>query len=116
MLIFDRVCVKMDSRGWISITLIASFNRVRILTTDVQLVTDVLTLSSMVEVRNGHVRTHQWQQFVLPTANHSQVEDDVYGLAPDTAAAEVAGAENHQDINQNPDGEDEEEEDVVFVM
>ena len=107
----------MDSRGWISITLIASFNRVRILTTDVQLVTDVLTLSSMVEVRNGHVRTHQWQQFVLPTANHSQVEDDVYGLAPDAAAAaEHAGAENHQDINQNPDGEDEEEEDVVFVM
>ncbi|EJF63818.1 hypothetical protein DICSQDRAFT_160326 [Dichomitus squalens LYAD-421 SS1] len=106
---------QMDSRGWIPIALFASFNRVLTLTTDVQLVTEVLTLSSMVEVRNGHVRTLQWLQFVLPTAKQSQVEDDGYVLAQD-AAAQSAGAEAPQDVNQNLEGEEDEEEDVVFVM
>ena len=66
----------MDSRGWIPISLIASFRRVRSLTADPQLVTDVLTLSSLVEVRGTYVRMRSWQQFVLPTAQESHVEDD----------------------------------------
>ena len=86
--------MQMDARGWIPISLIATFNRVVNLTTDVQLVTEVLALSSMVEVRSGHVRMLQWQQFVLPTAAQSQIEGEP----------------------QNPDGEDEDEEDVVFVL
>ena len=106
---------QMDSRGWIPIPLIASFNRVRTLTPDVQLVTDVLILSSLVEVRGGHVRTLQWQQFVLPTATQSQVEDDAGG-PPQSLTAHVVAPENHQEVNQNVDGEDEEEEDIVFVL
>lgn len=105
----------MDARGWIPIQVIASFNRVRTLTPDVQLVTDVLALSSMVEVRNVHVRTLQWQQFVLPTAAPSQVEDDG-GMSPQDPPTHTPPGEGHLEMNQNPDGEDEDEEDVVFVL
>ena len=66
----------MDTRGWIPISLIASFNRVRQLTTDVHLVKEVLTLSSFVQVCGGMVRMNGWESFVLPGAPVSRVEDE----------------------------------------
>lgn len=67
----------MDARGWISISLLASFNRVRRLTLDVHFVRDVLTLSSLVEVRGNMVRMagDAWERFVLPGARPSYVEE-----------------------------------------
>lgn len=65
----------MDSRGWIPISLIASFNRVKQLTMDSQLVRDVLTLSSLVQVRGTMVRMGGWESFVLPDAASSTVEE-----------------------------------------
>lgn len=65
----------MDARGWIPISLIASFNRVRQLTQDVQLVKDVLYLSSLVQVRGNMVRMGGWEPFVLPDAASSAVEE-----------------------------------------
>jgi hypothetical protein len=65
----------MDARGWIPISLIASFNRVKQLTMDVQFVKDVLTLSSLVQVRGSMVRMGGWERFVLPDAAPSSVED-----------------------------------------
>lgn len=65
----------MDARGWIPISVIASFNRVRNLTLDVQLVRDVLTLSSLVQVRGNMVRMGGWEPFVLPDAAPSTVEE-----------------------------------------
>ena len=65
----------MDARGWIPISVIASFNRVRHLTQDVQLVRDVLTLSSLVQVRGNMVRMGGWEPFVLPDAAPSTVEE-----------------------------------------
>ena len=90
----------MDSRGWIPISLIASFNRVKSLTVDERLVKDVLILSSIVDVKDDWVRMggNQWRQFVLPDAPASTVEL----LEGD---AEVEG-----------DVEDEDDDDVVFVM
>ncbi|KAH9933903.1 uncharacterized protein B0H18DRAFT_1115261 [Fomitopsis serialis] len=92
---------QMDSRGWISIPLLASFKRVQQLTTSLQLVKDVLALSSLVEVRDDHVRMHQCAQFILPNAPESTVE----ALAYDGSFATVHGEEP-----------EEEEEDVVFVL
>jgi hypothetical protein len=71
----------MDTRGWIPIPLIASFNRVRQLTADVltdhvQLVKEVLTLSSVVQVCGGMVRMDGWESFVLPGAPVSEVEGE----------------------------------------
>jgi la-related protein 1 len=84
----------MDSKGWIPIALIASFNRIKQLTQDVQLVTDVLSLSTLVEVNGSHVRLGKglWKNFALPNAPQSTVEDT------------------------EGEAEEEEEDDVVIVM
>ncbi|KAI9458867.1 hypothetical protein BJY52DRAFT_400868 [Lactarius psammicola] len=59
---------RMDSRGWIPVSLLASFNRVRQLTLDPQLVRDVLTLSSIVEMRDDCVRMGggEWMRICAP--------------------------------------------------
>ncbi|KAG6829073.1 hypothetical protein H0H92_005784 [Tricholoma furcatifolium] len=68
---------KLDSKGWVPISLIASFNRVRRLTEDEVLVKEVLSLSSVVETTDSDdgamVRMKNWQAFVLPTAKASSV-------------------------------------------
>jgi len=60
----------MDPReGWVPIQLIASFNRLRSLTKDVDLVVEALRLSPELEVRDGMVRKrHDWQRWLLPHA------------------------------------------------
>jgi la-related protein 1 len=68
--------LQMDSRGWIEIGLLASFNRVKTLTADYQLVREVLMLSTMVQVREHHVRMGGWERFVLPDAPKSVVESE----------------------------------------
>ena len=64
----------MDSRGWIEIDLLASFNRVKQLTSDYRLVREVLMLSTLVQVREGYVRMGGWERFVLPDAAKSVVQ------------------------------------------
>jgi len=64
----------MDSRGWIEIDLLASFNRVKQLTSDSRLVREVLMLSTLVQVREGYVRMGGWERFVLPDAAKSVVQ------------------------------------------
>ena len=67
----------MDSKGWIPIQLLASFNRVRQLTLDIALVRDVLLLSSVAQVHQGGdwTRMGGWESFVLPDAKRSVVDD-----------------------------------------
>ncbi|KAI0790350.1 hypothetical protein C8Q75DRAFT_112098 [Abortiporus biennis] len=107
---------QMDSRGWIHIPLIASFERVKSLTLDLQLVQDVLALSSLVEVRDDYVRIHRWERYILPTAAKSVVED----------TGSHTSTQEHQDIHHHPGDdsadtestshEDEDEEDIEFVL
>ncbi|WVQ83364.1 hypothetical protein IAT38_005505 [Cryptococcus sp. DSM 104549] len=64
---------QMDSEGWIDISMIASFNRVKSLTPDIAVVRECMTLSSFLEVREDKVRisgadSHRW---VLPDARPS---------------------------------------------
>jgi len=100
---------QMDARGWIPVTLIASFNRVRQLTQDIQLVKDVLSLSSLVEVRGGYVRMSngQWANFVLPDAPSSTVETG-------TADGARSRADESQDVEAEV--EEDDEDDVEFVL
>jgi len=107
---------RMDSKGWISIELIASFKRVRQLTDDVQLVKDVLGLSTLVEVKNEWVRSLQWEKYKLPDAAPSavDVEQDA-NTAPPTEPPTV-GHVPAEEVVEGEEGEEEEEEDVVFVL
>lgn len=134
----------MDSRGWIPITLIASFNRIRQFAVDIQLVRDVLMLSSVVQVKDDWVRMVGWEQFVLPDAMPSSVVE-----WPDVEQQNYAGGlqlyngldsalngevqqhyrdengsgvdleteETHREGEEGDvDVDEDEEEDVVFVM
>jgi la-related protein 1 len=94
----------MNPEGWISIPLLASFNRIRQLTPDPQLVRDVLTLSSVTEVSGDWVRMggNQWTQFVLPPPTPS---------APQPTSLETA-VEPEEDGNI----EEEDDDDVEFVI
>lgn len=111
---------------------------------DMQLVTDVLTLSSMVQVRDDWVRMGGWENFVLPDAPPSRLQNG-YSLAHignyhqndplasgkpeyvdeaveqnDDATRKSNLPNEHEDANIEGDGdleaEDDDEEEVVFVM
>lgn len=104
----------MDSQGWIPISLIASFNRVKRLMMDVQLVRDVLVLSEQVQVRDNWVRMNAWEQFVLPDAPRSTVglSMPITMTSLDDDQREDKGELDAEEM----DGDEDEEEDVVFVM
>jgi hypothetical protein len=111
----------MDDQGWIPISLIASFNRVQKLTTDVNLVRDVLNLSSLTEVKDEYVRMarEQWKQFVLPNAPRSIVWYPIESEAIEPQDDQVAYAQVQDgEIEEEGDayGEDDDDEDIVFVI
>ncbi|KAF8552490.1 winged helix DNA-binding domain-containing protein, partial [Imleria badia] len=66
---------RMDNEGWIPISLLASFKRVRQLHTDAAIVREVLSRSAVVEVSGDCVRMggRQWVLFVLPNAPRSMI-------------------------------------------
>lgn len=112
---------RMDDQGWIPISLIASFNRVQKLTTDVNLVRDVLNLSSLTEVKDEYVRMarEQWKQFVLPNAPRSIVCFPIESEAIEPQDDQVAYAQVQDgEIEEEGDayGEDDDDEDIVFVI
>ncbi|KAM0791015.1 hypothetical protein ACM66B_004314 [Microbotryomycetes sp. NB124-2] len=67
---------KMDAEGWIEIGIIAAFNRIQNLTTDVAVVHETMTLTPLLEVVDGFVRLRQhWPEWVLPSAAPSRVSE-----------------------------------------
>jgi len=68
----------MDSEGWIEISMIASFNRLRSLTPEVPVVKEVMLLSSLLEVRENKVRIAgpDSKRWVLPDAKISVFPPD----------------------------------------
>ncbi|CAK9883186.1 unnamed protein product [Sphagnum jensenii] len=58
---------KMDDQGFIPISVIANFNRVRMLTEDGTVILDALQKSSVVELQGDRVRRrHGWVNWLLP--------------------------------------------------
>jgi len=101
----------MDSRGWIPVSLLASFNRVRQFTLDPQVVRDVLALSSIVELCDDCVRMGggEWGRFVLPDAPTSTVEVED-GIGVDR------GQDDHEHADEYADGEEEEDEEEIEIV
>lgn len=112
----------MDSRGWIPISLLASFNRVRQLTLDPQLVREVLALSQVLEMWHDCVRMArgEWAQFVLPDAPASTVEGTASAEPGDGDGGRGGEAGQDQDREHGEDDgdveEEEEEEEIEIVM
>lgn len=59
---------KMDDEGWVPITLIAGFNRVKIMTNNVQFILECLRTSTLLEVQDDKVRRrNDWMNW-LPSS------------------------------------------------
>ncbi|ORX38831.1 hypothetical protein BD324DRAFT_576636, partial [Kockovaella imperatae] len=101
---------QMDSEGWIDIPVIASFNRVKNLTTDVGLVKEVMQLSTLLEVREDKVRLAygESKRWVLPEAKPSvfpaDPPSDPMVLSPhsDAATAELVNSISGLGIDAMP--------------
>jgi la-related protein 1 len=106
---------QMDSRGWIPISLLASFNRVRQLTLEPQLVREVLALSQVVEMRDDCVRMGggEWVQFVLPDAPVSTVEAGSVGMGH---GEDGGGDQDRDPAEEDADVEEEEEEEEIEIV
>lgn len=104
----------MDNHGWVPISVIASFNRVRQLTYDVGLVRDVMGLSLLIEVQGDKVRLRdrQWAPFILPDAVASDVPEPMEQSQqhPQPYTTQLS----NESAYSQP--EEPEEEEVVFVM
>ncbi|EIW71283.1 hypothetical protein TREMEDRAFT_73252 [Tremella mesenterica DSM 1558] len=72
----DYLRRQMDSEGWISIATIASFNRIKAATSDVDMVRMAMQASPNLEVREGKVRLRDpdmRRQWILPSAEPSRM-------------------------------------------
>ncbi|KAE8707146.1 putative Basic-leucine zipper transcription factor family protein [Hibiscus syriacus] len=57
----------MDEQGWVPIKLIAGFKKVALLTDNIQLITDALQSSTVVEVQGDKVRKrNDWMRWIMP--------------------------------------------------
>ncbi|KAJ1301930.1 hypothetical protein OPQ81_000769 [Rhizoctonia solani] len=87
---------QMDAQGWIPISTIASFNRLRKLTTEITVVRETMQMSSIVEVSTDGEKARMayggWAQFVLPSAPSAGGQ---------TAEGEPSGLGTLDLINQN---------------
>lgn len=64
-----RVFSQMDHEGWVKVEIISSFNRIKSLSTDLNLIRDVMSLSAFLEVdveRNVVRKRGDWAEWVLP--------------------------------------------------
>lgn len=79
----------MDTEGWISIAMIASFNRIRSLTPEVPIVKEMMEQSSLLEVQGDHVRLRgeDAKKWVLPDAKTSPFPADATPNAEGSATS-----------------------------
>ncbi|XP_058090806.1 la-related protein 1C-like [Magnolia sinica] len=62
----------MDEHGWVPISLIANFNRVKQITNSIQFILDTVRMSTIVEVQGEKIRKrNDWMTWILPPTNQS---------------------------------------------
>ena len=79
-------CEQMDNQGWVDISMISSFNRIKSLTADADTVKEVAGMSTILEMCDQNIRLahEQWRQWVLPDARPSAIGSDGETSAPYT--------------------------------
>ncbi|XP_072984049.1 la-related protein 1A isoform X2 [Typha latifolia] len=65
----------LDEQGWVLVSKIADFNRVKKMTTDIPLILDVLRSSSLIEVQDDKIRRrNDWSKWIPPSLSSVSVE------------------------------------------
>ncbi|XP_048226667.1 la-related protein 1C [Ricinus communis] len=112
----DFLKSNMDDQGWVPITLIASFNRVRKMTNDIHLVLDSLRTSTFLEVQDDKVRRrNDWTQWIpnssrLPTDSSQQTlsasNHNLLTTFQTMTVEEVAANQNSTAVSSSSNSED----------
>ncbi|XP_078174691.1 la-related protein 1C-like [Carex rostrata] len=70
---YDNLCKdtwlrgQMDDQGWVPISLIAGFNKVKLITTNIPFILETMRLSALVEVQGDKIRKRgDWMNWILP--------------------------------------------------
>ncbi|KAL3583893.1 hypothetical protein D5086_014954, partial [Populus alba] len=90
----------MDDQGWVPIKLIASFNKVSLLTDNIHVILDAIRTSSVVEVQGEKVRKrNDWMRWIVTTpVQFPNVSSPHYGekSGHDMLAAHVQGISSQE--------------------
>nr|CAD1835717.1 unnamed protein product [Ananas comosus var. bracteatus] len=61
----------MDEQGWVPLSLIASFNKVREITNSLEFIVETVQLSTVAELQGDKIRRrNDWMNWVLPKPNN----------------------------------------------
>ncbi|KAJ6846010.1 la-related protein 1A isoform X1 [Iris pallida] len=89
----------LDEQGWVSVSKIADFNRVKKMTTNISLILDALQSSSSIEVQDDKIRRrNDWSRWI-PGTSH-----DCTPNSPTGEAQVPAGVENNETSDINSSG------------
>ena len=121
----DEFSFQMDSRGWVPLSLVASFKRLHSLTGgSMPLLRDVIALSEVVETNGDYIRLRDsaWGPWVLPGAATSLVDEEqppvIDSGLPDIEIIEGRRPVTAEEIRMDSDDDEDEDsdDDIVFVM
>lgn len=88
---------KMDAEGWVPISFIASFNRVKALTNDAKFVEEAIKTSAIIEVKDDKLRKKDdWQMWVLPQKAESTTQQPQSGAPEQNSIPAPAADESQQ--------------------
>ncbi|CAG8505928.1 5957_t:CDS:2 [Ambispora leptoticha] len=94
----------MDTYGFVDISLLANFNRVKLLTLDEKLVREALLNSYVIEVSNDKARKRDgWEMWLLPNQNQQNINDPT--LAESTYDNTKSLVSEGEYANRNNDSE-----------
>nr|CAD1833145.1 unnamed protein product [Ananas comosus var. bracteatus] len=90
----------LDDHGWVSISKIADFNRLRSMTTDTHIIVDALQSSSVVEVQDDRIRRrNDWSKW-LPSSGHHVISTESVSVESQSPVS----LENNNRSESNNDG------------
>ncbi|KAE8707769.1 putative Basic-leucine zipper transcription factor family protein [Hibiscus syriacus] len=97
----------MDDQGWVPIQLIAGFKKVSLLTDNIQLITDALQSSTVVEVQGDRVRKrNDWMRWIMPPSvqfpaisGQDMLVAPVQNISLEQRNANQSGAKSQEDSN-----------------
>ncbi|TYI88779.1 hypothetical protein E1A91_D03G006900v1 [Gossypium mustelinum] len=97
----------MDDQGWVPIKLIAGFKKVSLLTDNIQLITDALQRSMVVEVQGDKVRKRtDWMRWIMPPSvqfptisGQDTLAARVQKISLEQRTANQSGTSNQEDTN-----------------
>lgn len=114
----------MDKQGYVDLQVLANFNRVRSLTTDMNLIRDALKQSDVVELdssANKVRRREGWETWILPASMQPRTEPLTSSSSssaqqlPQIAVSASSNATNNRQANPHPNGKSESaDDDGVF--